>query len=103
MSGLGSGQPAVVCPITKRDPASADTSHPSVATRTNPSVAAGASEQLQVTVPDLVLIRVESGALRVSTNTGLPPAATDGFYLIRRGRAGRAPGRVVETVLYSCR
>ena len=78
-------------------------SRPSAATRTRSSVATGAGEQLQVAVPDLVLVRVESGVLRVSTNTGLPPAATNGFYLIRRGRAGQAPARVVETVLRTCR
>jgi hypothetical protein len=54
-------------------------------------------------VPPLVFVRVESGVLQVSTNTGRPPARTDGFELIRRGRARRAPARVVDTVLRSCR
>jgi hypothetical protein len=51
----------------------------------------------------MVFVTVESGLLRVSTNTERPPAATDEFYLIRPGRAGRAPANVVETVLRSCR
>ena len=94
-SRLGTGQVTVACPVTRWDPPGAGTSRPPAAT--------GASEQLQVTVPPLVFVTVESGVLRVSTNTGRPPAPTDGFYLIRPGRAGRAPARVVETVLRSCR
>jgi hypothetical protein len=94
-SRLGTGQVTVACPVTRRDPPGAGTSRP--------PVARGTSEQLQVTVPPLVFVTVESGVLRVSTNTGRPPATTDGFYLIRRGRAGHAPARVVETVLRSCR
>ena len=92
---LGTGHVTVACPVTRWDPPRAGTSRPPVAT--------GTSELLQVTVPPLVFVTVESGVLWVSTNTGRPPAATDGFYLIRRGRAGRAPARVVEMVLRSCR
>jgi hypothetical protein len=94
-SRLGTGQVTVTCPVTRRDPPGAGSSRPPVAT--------GTSVQLQVTVPPLVFVTVESGLLRVSTNTGRPPTTTDGFYLIRRGRAGHAPARVVETVLRSCR
>jgi hypothetical protein len=92
---LNSRQAAVVCPVTKPDPLS--TGIP------NSPLATGASEQLQVTVPPLVLITLESGALRVSTNTGRAPAKTDEFYLIGRGRAGYAPAHVVKTVLLTCR
>ncbi len=94
---LGSGLVTVACPVTKKDPprTAPSTSSPLVVTET--------SEQLEVTVPPLVFVTVEPGVLRVSTNTGLPPATTDGFYLIRSGRAGHAPASVVETVLHSCR
>jgi hypothetical protein len=68
-----------------------------------PQVATGASEQLEVTVPPLVFVTVKPGLLRVSTNTGRPPATTDGFYLIDHGRAGHASEHVIETVLRSCR
>ncbi len=94
-SHLGTGPVAVACPVTRGDPPGAGIGRPPVAT--------GTSEQLQVTVPPLVFVTVESGVLRVSTNTGRPPATTDGFYLIRHGRAGHAPARVIETVLRSCR
>jgi len=87
--------PAVACPVTRWASPAAGASHPPVAT--------GTSEQLLVAVPPLVFVRVESGFLQVSTNTGRPPARTDGFEMIRRGRARRAPARVVETVLRSCR
>jgi hypothetical protein len=87
-------RPMVACPVTRQDPLGAGTSRPRVVT--------GTSEELQVTVPPLVFVTVESGVLRVSTNTGGPPATTDGFYLIRRGRADPAPADVVETVLRSC-
>ncbi|MGP8180591.1 MAG: hypothetical protein ACLP1E_07430 [Acidimicrobiales bacterium] len=94
-SRLGTGRVTVACPVTRWDRPGAGTSRAPVAT--------GTSEQLQVTVPPLVFVTAESGVLWVSTNTGRPPATTDGFYLIRRGRFGRAPTRVVETVLRSCR
>ena len=58
---------------------------------------------LRVTVPPLVFVTVVSGILQVSTNTGRPPTTRDGFYVIRSGRAGRAPPGVVEEVLRSCR
>jgi len=94
-SHLGAGHATVTCPITRRDPPAAGTSGPPAAT--------GTGVQLQVTVPPLVFVTVDSDLLRVSTNTGRPPAKTDGFYVIRRGRAGHAPARMVETVLRSCR
>ncbi|MGA2529081.1 MAG: hypothetical protein ABSG36_07955 [Acidimicrobiales bacterium] len=86
---------AVACPVTREDPPGASVSRS--------PVAAGTSDQLRVTVPPAVFVTVESGVLWVSTNTGHPPATTDGFYLIHRGHAGRAPARVIETVLRSCR
>lgn len=85
----------MACPATKQDPPGAGTSRRPPAT--------GTGEQLQVTVPPLVFVTAEPGALRVSTNTGRPPAVTDGFYLVRQGRVGRAPVGVVEAVLRSCR
>jgi hypothetical protein len=94
-SRLGADRATVACPVTRWDPTAAGTGGAPVAT--------GTGGQLQVTVPPLVFVRVESGLLRVSTNTGRPPATTDGFYLIRRGRAGRAPASVIETVLHNCR
>jgi hypothetical protein len=51
----------------------------------------------------MVFVTIDSGVLRVSTNTGRPPAKADAFYLIRAGRAGRAPAGVVEEILGSCR
>ncbi len=94
-SWLVTGPVTMVCPVTRWDPIGSGTNRA--------PVGAGSSEQLQATVPPLVLVTVESGVLLVSTNTGRPPATTDGFYVIRRGRAGRASARVVETVLRSCR
>ncbi len=94
-SPLGTGQVAVACPVTEAGPPGAGTSGPPVAT--------GPGEQLQVSVPPLVFVTVDPGALWVSTNTGRPPATTDGFYLVRHGRPGHAPASVVETVLRSCR
>jgi hypothetical protein len=86
---------AVACPVTRWDPPGAGASRPPVAT--------GTSEQLRVTVPHFVFVTAESGVLRVSTNTGRPPAATDVFYLISGGRSRHASARVVATVLRSCR
>ncbi len=93
--GSQAGPVTVACPVTRLSPPSAGTSRPAVAT--------GASEQLQVTVPPMVFVTIDSGVLRVSTNTGRPPAKADAFYLIRGGRAGRAPAGVVEEILGSCR
>jgi hypothetical protein len=50
----------------------------------------------------VVLVTVDDRVLRVTTNTGRPPAKTDEFYLIRRGRARSAPLGVVEMVLRVC-
>ncbi|MGO8876669.1 MAG: hypothetical protein ACLQNG_13005 [Acidimicrobiales bacterium] len=91
---LAAGQVRVICPVTERQ-------LPGAATPPRP-VATGTSEQLQVTVPPLVFVRAEPGILLVTTNTGRPPATTDVFYLIRRGRAGRAPAPMAETVLRWC-
>ncbi|MGO8721415.1 MAG: hypothetical protein ACLQRM_01560 [Acidimicrobiales bacterium] len=85
----------VACPVARVAPPGASARRPAVAT--------GASGQLRVAVAPLVFVTVESGVLRVSTNTGHAPATTDGFYLIRSGWAGHASARVVETVLRSCR
>ncbi len=90
----GASTSAVVCKVTKWDPPRASASRPPIETGTG---------SLRVTVPPLVFVTVESGILQVSANTGRPPRTTDGFYVIRGGRAGRAPPGVVEAVLRSCR
>ena len=90
----GTHRISVVCPATKPAPLGASTSPSPVVTKAN---------DLQVTVPPLVFVTVESGVLRVSTNTGRPPATTDEFYLIRRNSAGHAPAGMVKAVLRSCR
>jgi hypothetical protein len=90
---LRSGQAEVECPILRRDPPDTGASAPPLT---------GAGWQMEVTIPPLVFITVGSRVLRVSTNTGRPPVASDGFYVIRRDRARRAPVRVVESVLRSC-
>ncbi len=91
----GASASAVACPVTRPAPLDVGFSRPAIASE--------AGGQLRVTVTPLVFIRVESDVLQVSTNTGRPPATADGFYLIRPGRAGRAPASLVETVLRSCR
>ncbi|MGD1011241.1 MAG: hypothetical protein ABR925_01715 [Acidimicrobiales bacterium] len=94
-SHLNTGQKAVMCAVTSRNV-------PDTSANVTP-VAAEPGAQLQVTVPPVVFVTVKSGVLQVTTNTGLPPAATDEFYLIRGDQADRAPARVIETVLRSCR
>jgi hypothetical protein len=90
-----SGQLQVTCPVTRQEPLGSSTVRPPLATRTG--------EQLEVTVPSVVFISVEPGGLRVTTNTGRPPATSDTFYMIRPGRAGRAIPGVIEMVLGRCR
>lgn len=92
---LGGSQTTVTCPLTSPNSSSARASRPPVAT--------GSGVPLQVVVPPMVYITIVRETLLVSTNTDRPPARTDEFYLIRRGRAGPAPTRVVERVLRSCR
>jgi hypothetical protein len=90
----GASTLTVACQATRWDS--------SVAAASDPPVATGTSD-LRVTVPPLVLVAVEPGVLQVSTNTGRPPASKDWFYLISSARVDRAPARVVEEVLHSCR
>lgn len=91
----GASTSVVTCPVTRWDLPARGTNSSQIAT--------GTSGHLEVTVLPSVFITVESGVLRVSTNTGHRPVITDRFYLIRRGWAGHAPVRVVERVLRSCR
>ena len=73
--------PAVACQVSRWGPPGAS----------NTSSAPTGIGNLRVTVPALVFVTAGSGALLVSTNTGRPPEASDGFYLMSSGRAGRAP------------
>jgi hypothetical protein len=86
----GASTSAVACQVTRWD---ASASRAPIATAGN----------LRVTVPALVFVTVDSGALDVSTNTGRPPTTSDRFYVIRSGRAGHAPAGVIDAVLRSCR
>jgi hypothetical protein len=53
-------------------------------------------------IPRTVFIRAEGGALVVSTNTGWLPTRGDEFYLIARGHATPASGRLRWVVEHVC-
>ena len=88
----GASTPAVACQVTRWDAPDAGASRAPIGTVGN----------VRVTVPALVFVTVESGALDVSTNTGHPPTTMDRFYVIKNGRAGHASAGVIEAVLRSC-